>query len=231
MNLFLYPKSLKQGDAVTLAPDQSKHLARVMRAKAGDRVGLINGNGERATAVIVSCTNRETVLQIDTVESRERTHFLTVAFAIPKNTALEFILKRCTELGVFAFQPIVSDHSRPVGSFREDRSLKLIEEVCKQCQEFYFPQIAKPVSLKDWLRKFESKIIVCDEAKRKSDVQVSPGESVAVLVGAEGGWSDSERELFESNDVSFLGLGDNRLRAETSVFTSAVILKQRMGEI
>lgn len=230
---FLCHGSLAVASEVELSPEESHHLARVLRLDVRAHVSLVNGTGSVAEAVIVEASAKRARCVVNEVRVEPIKNRITLAFAIPKSGALDFIIHRCTELGVSAFQPIVSKHSMAASAWNEERWNRIIIEVSKQCQESHFPTLSSPQPLGAWIRsrKTDRDMVFCDEGDRSGVITFKPGfVGLDLLIGCEGGWSEEDRDCFKNIGHS-LGLGPNRLRAETSSIVALSLLKKLISEI
>lgn len=221
------------GGRVTLDPEQSAHCARVLRLQNGESIILINGQGTLGKATIVNSHPRNTqveVVELQTASVRSEAHLV---FGITKPPALETIFKKCTELGVSSFQPLVTAHSLHPSSWNSERWKKIIVEASKQCQELWFPNLLEPLSFSDWLtqRNTSSPLVFCDENERTGSVDKKLQGPVEILIGPEGGWSQEERQKLLQASVIHLGLGKNRLRAETACLVALTLTKLQLGEL
>lgn len=216
------------GDAL-LDREESHHLTKVLRLQGGDPVDLVDGRGVLGLGRLLRVDARESSVTIEDRLEFPPTHSAVVAFGITKGAALDFIVHRLTEVGVREIVPLVTDHSLAPKDWNEERWTRVLRETAKQCQETWFPNLRTPLALADYLRELERKsYVVCDETARDGKL----GEPIdTVLVGPEGGWSAAERERFIKAGAKFLGLGKNRLRAETAAVAAAVTLKLRLGEL
>lgn len=234
MARFLAKKLGKVGEIQALDDEQSHHIVHVLRAKLGDAIELIDGAGGLARAQIVDIGKTECRVTILALEAVAATSRVTLVFGYPKGPAFDFIVRKSVEIGVAAFRPLLTDHSLHVKDWNASRWNRVIAEVCKQCQETTLPPIHPPQRLKDWLEERDSDraLVFCDEADREARNQLSPSVSgVDLLVGAEGGWSDDERERLRAHRPIALGLGRNRLRAETAAIVGLTVVKTHIGEI
>lgn len=221
------------GGSFTLDEEQSAHCIRVLRLRTGDPLSVIDGRGSLGEGTIVDANPRRTVVELKAIETLGRTSHIQIAFGLTKPAALELIFRKCTELGVASFQPLITDHSLHPDSWNEDRWKKIVIEACKQSQELWFPEIASPRSLDTWLksRGSDRSLVFCDEKSRKGPKEVRLTSPADILIGPEGGWSESERGHLQKIDVTLLGLGPNRLRAETACLVALALVKSRLGEI
>jgi 16S rRNA (uracil1498-N3)-methyltransferase len=232
-NRFLSYDKWEVGHEVFLSPEESHHLARVARLSEGEEIELINGQGALALATITSANAKKTQVKIKQMETAGPSSGLIIAFAIPKAAACDFIFHRCTELGVLGFQPILSAHSLHPKEWNQQRWERIIAEVCKQCQEVHFPKLYSPCSLADWLpgRDKEAQLVYCSEEERIGKMPTLEKKLAHLLIGAEGGWNAAEIDLFRAHGGYPLGLGKNRLRAETAALVAATLTKKLLSEI
>lgn len=221
------------GNSLTLDPDQSAHCCRVLRMKAGEPISLIDGKGSLAEATLIESNPKRTTVKIESITFCERASHVSVAFGLVKPHSLEWIFKKCTEIGVHSFQPLISDHSLHPDSWNSQRWQTIVEEACKQCQEVWFPEIKAPMALPSWLasRSKQSDLIICDEFVRDSKLSPPIQGLTDILIGPEGGWSDSERTVFKKYPFQPLGLGNNRLRSETACIVALALVKSHVGEL
>jgi len=85
---------------LVLDPAESHHLVRVRRARAGDRVEAISGNGFRAETQLLRADGRGAVLTVEHIERAPRPDWsLTLAQALPKGKTMDAVVQRATELG------------------------------------------------------------------------------------------------------------------------------------
>lgn len=230
---FLYPKIPSVGEIVALDEEQSTHCSRVLRITEGEMISLIDGKGSIGEGEVLESRPKRVQIRLKAIETTKRKNQIQIVFGLAKPTAMEWIFKKCTEIGVLSFHPIVTDHSLHPSSWNSERWNKIVEETCKQCQELWFPEILKPISFSDWIKKRtpSQAFALCDEQVRTGegiDSQIFPTE---IVIGPEGGWSDHERELMRNHSVQYLGLGPNRLRAETACLVALTLVKSRHGEL
>jgi 16S rRNA (uracil1498-N3)-methyltransferase len=230
---FLSPEIPSIGKTLILDEKESAHCCRVLRMSMGDKISVIDGKGTLAQASILEAHPRKTKVEIQSLSFTERLSKVSIAFGLVKPQSLELIFKKCTELGIRSFQPLITDHSLHPESWNSERWQSIVEEACKQCQELWFPEMKQPLSLKTWCsnRLKDSNLVLCDELLRKPKLTSFSSISTDVLVGPEGGWSDAERELFETLPIRKLGLGVNRLRSETACIVAVTLVKSYIGEL
>lgn len=218
---------------LALDPEESVHCVRVLRLSPGDSVLLIDGKGSTAEGTILKADSKKTLVSVNRKEFSEMNSKIELVFGVTKPPALESIFRKCTELGLRSFQPLITEHSVRLGGWNEERWGKILVEACKQCQDPWLPELKKPIKFQDWLlnRSNSRALVFCDEGFREPQKSLSLNENTDILVGPEGGWSDKERELVNSLGGLPLSLGPNRLRAETACLVALTLIKSKIHEL
>ncbi len=233
MARFFIQNKISVGETLALSREESHHLAKVLRLTEGDSVELIDGKGLVAKAIVQESSSKAALVKIESISTDDSQSLVTLAFGISKSNAIDFLIRRATEIGVKAFQPLLSQHSLHPDSWNEDRWNRLIAEVCKQCELQVFPTVLPPLKLPDWVRTRDSKhaLIYCYENSRNDQLILAEKLPVDLVIGAEGGFSPQEITLLQEAGARSLGLGKNKLRVETATIVALTLLKQKLGEI
>ncbi|MBO6061811.1 MAG: 16S rRNA (uracil(1498)-N(3))-methyltransferase [Clostridia bacterium] len=214
------------GDRVTLTGDEARHICAVLRMKAGDEVLLINGEGEECTAVIERAAASEVVLRV--LERRpgasEPKVRVTLFQCLPKQGKMELIIQKCVELGVWRITPTVSKRC-VVKLDGKDNKLarwnKVSREAAKQCGRAAVPEVTSPMALSSIdLSAFDTVIIPYENEEDltlKSFLRSAPEpKEIAVIIGPEGGFEQSEVDRVLSAGGAAVSLGKRILRTETA---------------
>lgn len=189
----------------------------VLRLKTGSDVVLVSG-GVEATGVIESFDTSGAVVRImnrSTVE-REPERAVTLYCSLLKRENFEWVVQKAVEVGVTHIVPVKAERTVKLG-FRRDRLETIIREAAEQSGRLQLPVLHDPLTLQQ---------AVADSAATKhrlffvveggEPVAVNDTESVAVFIGPEGGWSESEKIMATSADLKKSTLGPLVLRAETA---------------
>jgi len=142
INSFVTSGSL-QNDTVVLSPEESHHLARVLRVEPGQEMTLFDGQGTRAVGIIETVTKKEVSVRITERETVPPPAVeITLIQAVCKPDRFEMILQKATELGVRAIQPIVTANaSLPAGKIEKmiGRGDAIIRNASQQCGTAWLP--------------------------------------------------------------------------------------------
>ena len=206
------------GEAVTLSEDESRHAARVLRLKPGDRVALFDGRGREWTGEIASNSDRVTIRILE--ERRGKTGLgLTIAAACPKGKRLEFMVQKLAELGVSRFVPVRFERSVvKMTPAKRERLERVASEASKQCGRADVLEIADEVGLSELTG--ETVFLASPEG---SDTLASVATLPAtVIIGPEGGLSPAEEEILSK--AVRVSLAPTILRIETAAIAAAAVL-------
>lgn len=231
---FIHEDALVAGTEITLSTEEAHHLTHVLRLEPGEKVEVVDGRGTLAVAEVVTAGKKGASVQLLAVSTHPPLSRITIAFGVPKPPALEFILRRATEIGVESFQPLLTRHSLRMSEWNDRRWSKIVLEVCKQCQELNFPRLHAPVAMDKWLaaRPAGRALIFFDETDRAAQAKlVTDASGYDLLVGPEGGWAPEEITSVRAQAAHSYGLGRNRLRAEMAALIGAALVKKDLGEI
>ena len=219
------------GRSCRLDADESVHCVRVLRHRAGDEIHVIDGLGTMYRCRLMDDNPKGAEAEVLEAFPGWGGHpyRLTVACCPTKNNdRFEWFVEKATEVGVDCIIPVIGERSeRKV--YKTDRALRIALSATKQSLKSRIPEIAEPVSVKDFIRRsgsslkliaycFEgdTKRISIQEALRNYD-----GKDVTVLIGPEGDFSPEEAHLAVEHGYIPVHLGSSRLRTETAAVLAA----------
>ncbi len=222
-----------------LDADESGHCIRVLRHRAGDEIHVIDGLGTMYRCRLTDDSPKGAEAEVLEAFPGWGGHpyRLTVACCPTKNNdRFEWFVEKATEVGVDRIVPTIGERSeRKV--YKTDRALRIALSATKQSLKARIPEIADPVSVKDFIctdapchseRSEESlKLIAyCFEGDtRRISIQEAlrgyQGSDVTILIGPEGDFSPEEARLAVEHGFIPVHLGASRLRTETAAVLAA----------
>ncbi len=207
-----------------------------MRLRPGQELRLFNGQDGEWLASVDVADKRKGMLTVG-VQSAPQAQppDLWLLFAPLKKTQTDFVVEKAVELGVASIQPVLTEFTN-AERVRTDRWLARATEAAEQCGATYVPEIAEPAKLDTVLASWptERRLIFCDEALAgQSGAQ--PGAEArppaAILIGPEGGFSQSERDRIRAlPQATAIALGPRILRAETAALAALTLWQARLGD-
>ncbi len=212
----------------TSEPEIFFQMAKVLRIKEGDKIVLLPAKKESDKTIEyhyeVDTIQKHTVglLFKETKENVNELKFsLELTLCLPnKPEKLELILQKAVELGVTHIHVVHGDHSQFKHTIRKDRLEKIILEAAEQSERGVIPTFSEEGMLTHYLE-------TCDAEKRKN-IYVAMERSVGhfdpvlakktsnILIGPEGGFSESEKETIRKLNLHCFSLGHRILRMETA---------------
>jgi len=231
---------LGEGAAITLGREQSRYLANVMRAKAGDGVALFNGRDGEWEGEITSLGKRAIDLRIAArLRPQAVEPDLWLAFAPIKRGRIDYVAAKATELGVARLIPVMTARTQ-MTRVNTGRLRANAVEAAEQCERLTVPEVSEPVSLADLLASWPAgrRLLVGDEtgggqpiAEAAGDIATGASLPCAVLVGPEGGFSADELDaLGKLTFVTKIGLGPRIMRADTAAIAALSVIQAIAGD-
>ncbi len=221
MQLFYCP-DINPNQIYTLGKEESQHCVKVLRLKENDTLYVTDGQGNLYKAEIVEAMPRSCSVRIIETQAEygKRDYYLHVAIAPTKNIArIEWFLEKATEMGIDEITPIICDNSeREI--VKNERLKKIIVSAMKQSLKAYLPKLNEAIPIKQLIQnaKKEKKLICyCQDDDRKKIQDIyKPKESVLIIIGPEGDFSEKEVQEAINNKFQKITLGKERLRTETA---------------
>lgn len=221
MNLFYTKPEEVRGQELIISGQESAHLVKVLRHRAGDTVHVTDGAGSLYRCRILSADPHLTRTEILTHKKKKSDlPLLTICIGlIRKKDRLEFAVEKVTEVGADRIWLFHGEHSEKL-NVRKERIEKSVLAAMKQSLSCWLPDVVIFKNLEELLKNRDQKtvLVVADETTDRSDEKdESKGSGeVMLFIGPEGGFSRKERVLFEKEGASFISLGERRLRTETA---------------
>ena len=229
-----YFTSFKDEKNITISNDDIFHIVKVMRMKINDQFE-INNDGDIYLAQINSLApfSFKILKKID--ENHELKTKITLLYCLPKGDKIDLVLQKATELGVN--QIVLVNSSRCIAKINDEnkekklaRFNKIIKEATEQCKRNNLPALKDVIKFND-ISNYQSDLnLIAYENSKMSNQELKDllrnfkGNTVTILIGAEGGFSKEEVEYALKNNFISISLGNRILRSETSVFNLLSIL-------
>jgi 16S rRNA (uracil1498-N3)-methyltransferase len=229
---------LASGAEIELDRAQAHYLRSVLRLGTGAAVALFNAtNGEWLCRISEIGKGASLAVERQLREpEREAEPDLWLIFAPIKRTRLDWLVEKATELGVAALFPVWTARTQ-VERVNLDRLRALAVEATEQSERLSVPELRVPERLDRLLAVWpgERRLVVCDESGAGEPIsdaaaRLPPGP-VALLVGPEGGFDETELDAFgKLSFVTRVGLGPRVLRAETATLAAVAVFQAIAGD-
>ena len=217
--------------SVTIFGDDARHIARSLRMAVGDEVTVSDGEGTEYLARLTKIRDEECVMDIISSmrSTSEPNSKITLYMAYPKSDKLETVIQKAVELGACAIVPFES--SRCIKKPKQDKAKEKTErlgrialEAAKQCGRSVIPKVELPMTFSEMLSSASQSdlVLFCYEGsgtrslKEILDSFLDAPESISVIVGSEGGFSEAEAAEAKERGFEMANLGPRILRCETA---------------
>lgn len=241
MPRFYVSTPLEIGATLAL-PEAVAHHIQVLRLALGSPITLFNGAGGEYTSTIASIEKKRVSVDIKTFSPREveLPYVITLAQALPESSKLDWIIEKAVELGAAAIQPLSAQ--RCVVRLTADRVEKkqahwqaVIVSAAEQSGRNRLPHLAPLTSLNEWLgqQDLHKRILLSPRGEESlSDwARHQPPQSVALLIGPEGGFTETEENTACAQGALMLSMGARILRTETAGLAALAALNAIWGEM
>lgn len=220
-------QNLEIGKVLILIQNSSKHLVNVLRKKEGSLIELFDGKGSSCTAEIISSQKKRVKVKLveELVFQDRKGIKISLGQSLIKTEPFSFSIQKATELGVASISPLYTERTVIKLNSNSTKSRKvrwqsIATHACQQCGENWLPEINEIQRLEDWAQavKAKHKIVLYPNAETKLS-SLTFDDSVAIAVGPEGDFTDSEINLLTEKDFLPVKLGERVLRADTAVIS------------
>jgi 16S rRNA (uracil1498-N3)-methyltransferase len=229
---------MHSGADLTLDKAQSNYLVSVLRMRAGDGLLVFNGRDGEWRAQLTAPERKGAVLTLlEQTRAQPARGHITLAFAPLKQARLDYMVQKAVEMGAAHLVPVLT-HRTQVARLNSERLSANIIEAAEQCGVLAVPTFAHEVKLAAFMSALDpqTSVIFCDEfADVASPLEalrpVPPGSAVAILIGPEGGFDESERQMLLARaGVIRLSLGPRILRGDTAVVAALAAVQMALGD-
>lgn len=220
-------------DEAELTGDAAQHLVRVLRVEEGQSFE-ISDQRHRYLATVTTARKSSVVFQVtERLEDQAPPPAVTLLASLFKFDHFEWLLEKATELNVARIVPVVAERSEKgldqAAGKRRERWDRILLEAGQQSRRMTLPELGELVKFREAIEVEATHRVMLDEMRQGpplAGLRLREGESVALLLGPEGGWADREREAALAAGWEARSLGPNVLRAETAGIAALATVSQ-----
>lgn len=246
MYKFFVPKENIFGEEAVISGDDVKHIYKVLRLEEGENIHINNCEGEEYLGRIDSIDKQEVKVKLLEILAVNNESPIQVYLyqGLPKSSKMDLIVQKATELGVMEITPIITDRvvvKNELGEFKKvDRWKRIALEACKQCKRTLIPKINTPIEFDELINILKDMdLVVVPYENEKGfgirntikNLQDRNIKKVAVVIGPEGGYEESEIEKFKQIGADIVTLGPRILRTESAGFVCVSLLMYELGDL
>ncbi len=222
------PAELAAGTTLSLPDGPAKHVTRVLRMGEGAPLIVFDGSGHEAGVRLAEVSRKQTTVTVEAVwaGSGESPLAVHLGQAISKGDRMDYAIQKAVELGVAAITPLYTERGdvRLKGD-REEKKLAHWQAVAASACE-------QSGRAGEWLAERQEPLrLMLHLATGNGFAQSERPTSAALLIGPEGGLSDTDIQAATASHFTPLTLGPRVLRTETAPVVALTLLQHHFGDL
>lgn len=245
MARFFIEKEQIQDNLVHITGEDVKHITRVLRLELGDRVTVCAGEGQDYLVKLTDFTKDQVtgeVLAVEPSQGEPRAKVILVQ-GLPKGDKLEYIIQKCTELGVAEIWPVVTQRTvvqldDKKATQRQQRWQRVAIEAGKQAGRGVIPTIRQLQKWADlWSQIPEDALVILPwESEQGNSMKkllddADPTRAIYIIIGPEGGFDQKEVQEALQQGAHVVSLGSRILRTETAGMATLAMILYQFGDL
>ncbi len=227
---FVTPDMVGDKSILITSKSDIQHMTKVLRLREGAEIDISDSEAwEYKCRIEYMDKNEVEAVILDKQKfAREPAVKVTLFQGVPKQSKMDLIVQKTVELGVSKVVPVFMDRTVISDKGKIDKKIERYNtigaEAAKQCQRGTLPLVTSPLEFSNMVEELENFDLVLFPYENESKTSMKDvlrnldekPKSVAVIIGPEGGFSDSEAEILKQHDTSCVSLGKTILRTETA---------------
>lgn len=242
MQRFFLTEDAFQGAVVYFPEEVSHQISRVLRMKPGETVTAVNPFGKEFVLTLQDVNPKICIGQVVTVQSAQGEPLLQLDLyiALTQREKFEWILQKCTEIGVASITPVLTERSlvlnQQAAVKKKERWLKILKEAAEQSQRGRVPVLNETMdfeSVSSLVRADRRLIAWVGETSQNLKTALGDGKinQLALLIGPEGGFSAKEVQNALASGWQPFTMGKRVLRMETAAVAACALILYEFNEM
>ncbi|WP_417581263.1 16S rRNA (uracil(1498)-N(3))-methyltransferase [Nitrincola sp.] len=224
---------------LTLSDSSFQHAGKALRLREGDRLCLFNGDGQEYDAQITSASKRSIQVNITGARAAATESALNIEIgqALSRGERMDYAVQKATEMGCHTLTPLFTERCEvKLTAERQDKRQRHWQQIaisaCEQSLRNRLPEIATPQPLQTWLETCQAEVkLVLHHHSATALTNMPPPTSVALLIGPEGGLTETEVAQAIAQGFQPLALGPRVMRTETAPVAACAVLQYLWGDL
>jgi 16S rRNA (uracil1498-N3)-methyltransferase len=217
-----------------ISGEDARHLTRVLRVEPGQRYEISDNRQVYLAEIEIARKEQVVFRTLEKIAAQPPLVHVTLCTAIIKFDHFEWMIEKATELGVARIVPVIAERTEKgldrAALKRIERWRRIALEASQQSRRDHLPEFCEPADLAEALSVSATLRYALDEnpaarpLARTLPADRTLDDTLALLTGPEGGWTDSERENFTAAGWQPVSLGPLILRAETAALAALAVV-------
>lgn len=244
MPAFFIESSQIHGQTLTLTGELCHHLRASLRVKPGEVLRLTDEQRRRYQARVTAVTPQTLTAEIldCRLGQTDTAPGVLLAQALLKGDHMDWVVQKASELGVRTILPLIARHGvvRPQPervSAQVARWQRIATEAAQQSEQWQPPRVLDPLDMRRFFTTHSANCSLLLAERQETmglahvPLPTRPTDTLALLVGPEGGWAEEEISLAMEGQCRAVSLGEHILRADTAAVTALSIVQSRLGRL
>ena len=246
MNRFFVSRTAFQADRVVLGREQARQIRSVLRMEPNDRIVVLDNRGYEYEVALEDV--RRDHISGRVMDKRpacgEPAVRITLYQSLLTREKFEWVLQKCTEVGVGRFVPVVTRrslvrNSNSINPNRLERWRRILTEAAEQSCRGRIPELAPVVTFEQVLPDFDAydRCLIGHAPEKGAELRCALRHenncpvTVALCVGPEGGFAEEEVQLAQAAGAVAVSLGRRIMRTETAAVVAAALILYELGQM
>lgn len=240
-SFYVHPNDI-HGDEIRFSEDEAKHLTTVMRKKRNERIWAVDGKGNAYEVQLILIRKTEAFGKIIHTRRRigEPITEVTLAQSVLKGDHFDDLVEKVTEIGVKRIIPMITENTIPsAGPQKLTRWRRIAIAAMKQSGRSFLPEIENPMDFQHvvetktqyqrvWIAHSGSGYASPRLQKNLLNTRI---KNMLLLVGPEGGFTETEIKSAQQQGIQQVSLGPRRLRSDTAGIVLTALALSQLGEL
>lgn len=216
-----------------------RHAVQVLRLKPGALIRLFDGKGLEFEAELTTVEKRHSQARLlNRLENQSESPLkITLLQGVSRGERMDFAIQKAVELGVSTIVPVVTERCNV--QLKQDRAQKRVDHwqgvlisACEQSGRAFLPELAALNTLDEVLSSSESELkLVLDPRASQGFNELSPPQTLSLLIGPEGGLAEAEIDLAAQHGFTAVQFGPRILRTETAAVAALAVVQTLWGDL
>lgn len=227
---------------ISITGEDVKHIKKVLRLREGEKIEVCDGCGEDFECKIESLS--DDVVRAEIIKRYPNTAEAPIEIRVyqgmPKNDKMDYIVRKCVELGVCRIVPVITKRAVSIPRDAEKKTARwqrIADEAAKQCGRGVLPRVENTISFSDAIKAMSDENAVsimpyeCEkEGSLSALLKSTDKKKINVFIGPEGGFDESEAEKARAAGIATVTLGPRILRTETAPLAVCSAIMYELGD-
>ncbi|WP_370277053.1 16S rRNA (uracil(1498)-N(3))-methyltransferase [Pontibacterium sp.] len=235
---FYDDQPLAAEQTVDLSDAVVQHVCRALRMRVGDPIILFNGDGNEYHAQLETVEKRRASVRILEVSQPavESPLQIRIGQSLSRGERMDYAVQKATEMGMQQMFPLFSERCEvKLNNERQDKRIRHWQQVaisaCEQSGRCAVPTINAPQTLEQWIEQEDAELkLVLHHHTATPLGDFTPPQSVALLIGPEGGLTEREVEMARDHGFQPVAFGPRVMRTETAPVAALALLQHLWGD-